>query len=211
MRLALKTREVVVPPLTGKTVNEATALLAEAGLKLKVEEGRRVDPKVPAGQIVCAGAAGRRPDAARAQRQGLGQRRAALDDRAGAARRVGADRRSCGCSRTASSWRRPPRSGRRTTRRRRSSRRRRRRRAARAQVALLVNRGERGATLRDARSDRRQRRSRRRPAARRAASASRSSAIIRIPACRPASCCGRIRRPVSRSRRASRSRSRSAG
>lgn len=52
MRLALKTREVVVPPLTGRTVNEASALLADAGLTLKVEEGSRIDPKVPAGQIL---------------------------------------------------------------------------------------------------------------------------------------------------------------
>jgi eukaryotic-like serine/threonine-protein kinase len=52
MRLALRTREVQVPLLTGKTVNEATGLLTEAGLNLKVEEGRRLDPKVPAGQIV---------------------------------------------------------------------------------------------------------------------------------------------------------------
>ena len=52
MRLALKTREVIVPTLAGRTVNEATALLTDAGLNLKVEEGRRLDPKVPAGQIV---------------------------------------------------------------------------------------------------------------------------------------------------------------
>jgi len=52
MRVALKTREVVVPPLAGRTVNEATALLTVAGLHLKVEEGVRLDPKVPAGQIV---------------------------------------------------------------------------------------------------------------------------------------------------------------
>src|SRR5262245_48371500 len=52
MRIALKTREVQVPSLAGKTVNEATALVSAAGLKLKVEEGRRVDAKVPAGQIV---------------------------------------------------------------------------------------------------------------------------------------------------------------
>lgn len=52
MRLALKAREVVTPNLAGRTVNEATAQLAEAGLDLKVEEGRRLDPKVPAGQIV---------------------------------------------------------------------------------------------------------------------------------------------------------------
>jgi beta-lactam-binding protein with PASTA domain len=52
MRVALRTREVAVPPLTGRTVNEATATLAESGLSLKVEEGRRADPKVPAGQVV---------------------------------------------------------------------------------------------------------------------------------------------------------------
>jgi serine/threonine-protein kinase len=52
MRVALKAREVVVPGLAGKTVNEATALLTEAGLNLKVEEGRRLDAKVTAGQIV---------------------------------------------------------------------------------------------------------------------------------------------------------------
>jgi serine/threonine-protein kinase len=52
MRVALKTREVSVPALTGKSVNDATALLAEAGLNLKIEEARRADPKVPAGQIL---------------------------------------------------------------------------------------------------------------------------------------------------------------
>jgi hypothetical protein len=51
MRVALKTREVLVPPLAGKTINEATALLAQAGLNLKVE-GASVDPKTPAGQIL---------------------------------------------------------------------------------------------------------------------------------------------------------------
>src|SRR5687767_3746825 len=52
MRLALKTREVRVPSLAGRTVNEASALLADAGLTLKLEEGTRIDPKVPAGQIL---------------------------------------------------------------------------------------------------------------------------------------------------------------
>ena len=52
MRVAIKTREVEVPQLSGKSVNEASALLIDAGLHLKVEEGRRVDPKVPAGQIL---------------------------------------------------------------------------------------------------------------------------------------------------------------
>jgi serine/threonine-protein kinase len=52
MRLALKTRDVVVPPLGGKTVAEASATLAVAGLNLRVEEARRSDTALPAGQIV---------------------------------------------------------------------------------------------------------------------------------------------------------------
>lgn len=52
MRLALQTREVLVPSLTGRSINDATLLLAEAGLHLRVEDGRRLDPDVPAGQIV---------------------------------------------------------------------------------------------------------------------------------------------------------------
>ena len=52
MRVALKLREVEVPPLTGNTVNDASTILADYGLSLKVEEGRRVDAKVPAGQIL---------------------------------------------------------------------------------------------------------------------------------------------------------------
>jgi eukaryotic-like serine/threonine-protein kinase len=52
MRVALKTREVVVPALAGKTVNDATAILAASGLQLRIEEGTRVDPKVPAGHII---------------------------------------------------------------------------------------------------------------------------------------------------------------
>lgn len=52
MRVALRIREVVVPPLTGRTVNDASAVLADHGMSLKVEEGRRVDATVPAGQIL---------------------------------------------------------------------------------------------------------------------------------------------------------------
>jgi beta-lactam-binding protein with PASTA domain len=52
MRMAVQSREVVVPTLAGKTVNEASATLSELGLTLKTEEARRVDAKVPAGQIV---------------------------------------------------------------------------------------------------------------------------------------------------------------
>jgi serine/threonine-protein kinase len=52
MRVALRTRDVVVPSLAGKTVNEASAVLIDAGLTLKVEEGHRVDPVVPAGHVI---------------------------------------------------------------------------------------------------------------------------------------------------------------
>jgi serine/threonine-protein kinase len=52
MRVALKTRDVTVPTLAGKTVNEASGILTESGLNLKVEEGRRVDAAVPAGHII---------------------------------------------------------------------------------------------------------------------------------------------------------------
>jgi serine/threonine-protein kinase len=52
MRIALKAREVAVPNMAGRTVTEAATVAAGAGLTLRVEEGRRVDPKVPAGLIV---------------------------------------------------------------------------------------------------------------------------------------------------------------
>lgn len=52
MRLALKTRDVTVPELKGRSVNEASTLLADSGLTLKIEEGARLDPRVPAGQIL---------------------------------------------------------------------------------------------------------------------------------------------------------------
>jgi serine/threonine-protein kinase len=52
MRLAVRSRDVVVPPLGGRTVNEASAALNETGLTLKVEEPKRPDTKIPAGQII---------------------------------------------------------------------------------------------------------------------------------------------------------------
>ena len=52
MRLAIKTRDVVVPQLAGKSVTQAGAELAPAGLNLKVEEVKRVDASAPAGTIV---------------------------------------------------------------------------------------------------------------------------------------------------------------
>ena len=52
MRLAIKARDVAVPALNGKTLTEASAILQASGLHLKVEESRRPDPKIPAGQIL---------------------------------------------------------------------------------------------------------------------------------------------------------------
>ncbi len=52
MRFALKTTEVEVPSLVGRSVNEASDLLGESGLTLRVEEGRRPDPKVAADRIL---------------------------------------------------------------------------------------------------------------------------------------------------------------
>lgn len=64
-RLALRSRDVVVPSLIGVAVNTASASLSDLGLTLKVEEGRRIDPKIPAGQVVAqdpaAGSTARRP------------------------------------------------------------------------------------------------------------------------------------------------------
>ncbi len=52
MRVALKTREVQVPNLISRTANEATALTAEQGLALSVDDTRRPDAKVPAGRVL---------------------------------------------------------------------------------------------------------------------------------------------------------------
>jgi serine/threonine-protein kinase len=52
VRLALRSRDVVVPTLVGANVNDATALLTDLGLTLRIEELRRLDPKVPEGRVV---------------------------------------------------------------------------------------------------------------------------------------------------------------
>ena len=51
MRVAFKVREVPVPELRNHTVAEATAIMADAGLALSVDETGRLDPKIPAGRI----------------------------------------------------------------------------------------------------------------------------------------------------------------
>jgi beta-lactam-binding protein with PASTA domain len=65
-RIAIRMREVRVPDLKGRTLNEATAMLGDLGLSLKVDEGgRRSDPRVAAGRI-----ATQEPEAAVTARRG---------------------------------------------------------------------------------------------------------------------------------------------
>jgi len=52
MRMTLRAREVEVPSLAGKTVTDATRIAAALGLGLRVDDNRRSDEKIPAGQIM---------------------------------------------------------------------------------------------------------------------------------------------------------------
>jgi eukaryotic-like serine/threonine-protein kinase len=52
MRIALRTREVQVPDLTNRSANEATAIAADLGLTLKIDEIHRPDPKIAAGRVL---------------------------------------------------------------------------------------------------------------------------------------------------------------
>ena len=52
MRVALWAREVQVPSLVGRTVNEATTVLATSDLALRVEENQRPDDKIEAGKVM---------------------------------------------------------------------------------------------------------------------------------------------------------------
>ena len=52
MRLAIRSREVQVPDVVNRTATEASQTMAMAGLSVKVDDTRRVDPKVAAGHVV---------------------------------------------------------------------------------------------------------------------------------------------------------------
>jgi serine/threonine-protein kinase len=52
MRIALRAREVEVPSLSGKSVNDATRAVAAVGLGLRVDDNERSDEKIPAGRIM---------------------------------------------------------------------------------------------------------------------------------------------------------------
>jgi beta-lactam-binding protein with PASTA domain len=64
MRVAVRARQVTVPDLTGKSISDATAEASTLDLQLRVDEGRRPDPKVPLGHVLgqdpLPGAAARR-------------------------------------------------------------------------------------------------------------------------------------------------------
>src|SRR6476619_700109 len=51
-RIAIRSRDVVVPELAGQPVTDASRTLSPLGLTLRVAEDRRPDPKVPEGRIV---------------------------------------------------------------------------------------------------------------------------------------------------------------
>lgn len=69
MRVASRAREVTVPDVRGKSIDEARTLLAQVGLSVRVDPLRRADPKVPADHVVVqapdAGAVLRRQRAVR--------------------------------------------------------------------------------------------------------------------------------------------------
>jgi beta-lactam-binding protein with PASTA domain len=52
MRIALRTREVQVPDLTNHTTGEATSMIGALGLSLQVDDTKRVDPKIAAGRVL---------------------------------------------------------------------------------------------------------------------------------------------------------------
>jgi beta-lactam-binding protein with PASTA domain len=52
MRLALRAREVRVPDFTNHTANEATAMASGLGLSIHMDDTRRLDPKIPSGNVL---------------------------------------------------------------------------------------------------------------------------------------------------------------
>lgn len=51
-RVAVRARDVTVPDLVGRSLNDATSLAASLDLPIRVEEQRRPDPKVPDGYVL---------------------------------------------------------------------------------------------------------------------------------------------------------------
>ena len=91
MRMALKTREVVVPELAGQDRQRRVGGARGAGPDAEGRGRPQGGPEGAGGTDPGAGTASGRADAAPAERPGLDQRRAAVDHRSGARRRVRAD------------------------------------------------------------------------------------------------------------------------
>src|SRR4029453_5193286 len=52
MSVAVRARQVTVPNLIGKPIEEASREAADLDLQVRVEEGKRSDPKVPVGHVL---------------------------------------------------------------------------------------------------------------------------------------------------------------
>ncbi|HEX4348198.1 MAG TPA: PASTA domain-containing protein [Vicinamibacterales bacterium] len=52
MRVALRAREVQVPDFSNHTASEASAMAADLGLSIRVDDTRRQDPKIGAGRVL---------------------------------------------------------------------------------------------------------------------------------------------------------------
>jgi beta-lactam-binding protein with PASTA domain len=52
MRVAVRAREVTVPDLVGRQLDQASAYAEQQGLTLRIDETRRPDSKVPAGHVI---------------------------------------------------------------------------------------------------------------------------------------------------------------
>jgi serine/threonine-protein kinase len=90
-RIAIRSRDVVVPELGGQPVNAASQALTPLGLTLRVAEDRRPDPKVAEGRIVAQeprpGSVTRRPRAIRVWLS-AGARAPAVPDLVGSSERA---------------------------------------------------------------------------------------------------------------------------
>lgn len=64
MRVAVRARQVTVPDVVGRSLDEAKAVAAALDLPLRVDESRRPDAKVPAGSVL-----GQEPSAGSATRR----------------------------------------------------------------------------------------------------------------------------------------------
>lgn len=52
MRVAIRARQVTVPDLVGKSIDDATSLAAGFDLQLRIDDARRPDAKVPVGMVL---------------------------------------------------------------------------------------------------------------------------------------------------------------